>query len=83
MVFDSEQSLARDHVPLDVFSVQDRLVDESGIICQQLPPGVHAKRVERKIGHWKGKIRSCNMDPTDANINQNESSIIPDKRRAD
>ena len=60
LVFDSERSLAKDHVPIDVFSVKDRLADE-GIICQQLPPGVHAKRVERKIGHWKGKIRSCNF----------------------
>ena len=61
LVFDSERSLAKDNVPLDVFSVKDRLADEAGIICQQLPPGVHAKRVERKIGHWKGKIRSCNF----------------------
>ena len=59
LVYDSERSLARDSVPLNVFSVQDKLFDEFGIICQQLPSGVHAKRVERRIGVWKGKIRSC------------------------
>jgi len=59
LVFDSERSLSKDGAPIDVFSVQDKLFDEFGIICHQLPPGVHAKRVERKIGHWKGKIRSC------------------------
>ena len=58
LVYDSERSIAKDNVPLDVLSVQDRLTEEN-IICQQLPPGVHAKRVERKIGRWKGKIRSC------------------------
>lgn len=59
LVYDSERSLAKDNVPLNVLSVKDRLFDEEGIICHQLPPGVHAKRVERKIGHWKSKIRSC------------------------
>jgi hypothetical protein len=59
LVFDSERSLSKDGAPIDVFSVQDKLFDEFGIICQQLPPGVHAKRVERRIGVWKGKIRSC------------------------
>jgi len=60
LVFDSERSLADDG-PINIVSVQDQLFEQEGIICQQLPTGVHAKRVERKIQHWKAKIRSCNF----------------------
>jgi len=49
LVFDSERSLAKDGVPINVPNVQDKLFDNAGITCQQLPPGVHAKRVERRV----------------------------------
>ena len=59
LLFDSEQSLSKDQRPLDILSVQNRLFDEYGITCTPLPPGVHAKRVERRIRTWKERIRSC------------------------
>ena len=59
LLFDSEQSLSKDRRPLDISGVQNRLFDEHGIICTPLPPGVHAKRVERRIRTWKERIRSC------------------------
>lgn len=60
LVFDSERSLSDDG-PINIVSIQDQLFEQEDIFCQQLPTGVHAKRVERKIQHWKSKIRSCNF----------------------
>ena len=59
LLFDSEQSLSKDRRPLDISSVQNRLLDDHKIVCTPLPPGVHAKRVERRIRTWKEWIRSC------------------------
>ena len=61
LMYDSERSLSADAISLPITSIQDRLKEEHGILCTSLPTGVHAKRVERKIRHWKDKIRSCNF----------------------
>lgn len=62
--FDSERSMDRDQQPLDLPPIQSRMKDDLNIECIQLPTGVHCKRVERKIQHWKGKVRSCNFKLT-------------------
>ena len=57
-LYDAEKSLAKDELSLKSFLIPDILFDEDGITCTSLPTGVHAKRVENKIKHWKNKIRS-------------------------
>ena len=63
LLYDSERSLDEysKNVPLEFGSFRDTLLNKFGIICKQLPPGVHAKHVERRIQVWKSKIRSCNF----------------------
>ena len=63
LMYDSERSLD-DHSknsPLEFGSFSETMLNKYGVKCVQLPPGVHAKHVERRNRSWKEKMRACNF----------------------